>query len=166
MEPHKKPVTDTAALEAQIAELTAQVQKLTELAGRAQADLQNAKARMQRDREELGRFALETTIKALLPVLDHFRRAATHLPKELEGNDWVKGVLATEQELNRILGDLGLTRMNDLGKQVDTARHDVLTLGSGKEGEIVEVLEDGYELQGKILRPAKVKVGDGSIKNA
>ncbi len=144
----------SADLEAQVKELTQQVQKLTEIAARAQADLQNAKTRMQRDREDLGRFALETTVKALLPVLDHFRRATAHLPKELEGNEWVKGVLSIEQELFRTLSDLGLQRMDDAGKQVDTARHDVITLGSGKEGEITDILEDGYELQGKVLRPA------------
>ncbi len=157
---------ELAVLRKQVADLTAQVQKLTDMAARAQADLQNAKGRMQRDRDELGRFATENVVKMLLPVLDHFRRAVDHLPKDRKDDEWVKGVLAIEQEFFRVLSDLGLRRMNVLGAQVDTAKHEVLTVGPGKEGEVTDVFEDGYEIDGKVLRPAKVKVGDGSGKAA
>ncbi len=161
MDPAQNPPQDDdgAALQAQITELAAQVAKLTDLAARAQADLQNAKVRMQKDADELRRYAAEPVIRRLLPVVDNFQRAFGHLPAELQGNEWVKGVIAIEQSLLKELGDLGLKKMDVLGQQVDTARHEVLTVGPGKEGEVIEIFEDGYELNGKVLRPAKVKVG-------
>ncbi len=147
------------ALEAEVTALKEQVVRLTDLAARAQADLQNAKARMQKDGDDIRKYATEIVIKKLLPVIDNFQRGFSHLPKELEGNDWVKGITAIEQTLMRELGEMGLRRMESKGQQVDTARHEVLTVGEGKEGEIVEVFEEGYELNGKVIRPAKVKVG-------
>lgn len=149
-------------MEKEVADLTAQLQKMTDLAGRAQADLQNAKVRMQRDREELGTFAMESILKKLLPMVDNFQRAFQHLPTELQDHEWIKGVSAIEQNLMRIMGEMGLRKIEALGQQVDTAKHEVLTIGPGTEGEIIEVFEEGYELNGKTLRPTKVKVGDGS----
>jgi molecular chaperone GrpE len=150
-----------AALEAQIKDLLQKLQQMTDLAARSQADLQNARIRMQRDSDDLRKFAAEQFMQKLLPTIDNFQRAAAHLPADLTGHEWVKGMLATEKELIRQFQELGLTRMDALGKQVDTARHDVVSVAPGKEGEIVQVVEEGYELHGKIIRPAKVIVGAG-----
>lgn len=146
----------------QMAELQEQVRKLTDLAARAQADLQNAKTRMERDADELRRFALQSIVTKLVPVIDNFQRAFSHLPAELKENEWVKGVSAIEQELIKQAGELGLKKFTSLGEQADTARHEVLMVGPGPEGVITEVFEEGYELAGRVLRPAKVKVGDGT----
>jgi molecular chaperone GrpE len=144
---------------ARIKELEEQVARLTDVAGRAQADLQNAKVRMQRDGDDMKRFAVASVVLRLLPVVDNFQRAFAHLPADLKNHEWIKGVYAIEQTLIRELTDMGLKKMDVLGTQVDTARHEVITVGPGEEGVITEVLEDGYELHGKVIRPAKVKVG-------
>ena len=149
-------------LAAQVNDLQAKLKQMTDIAARAQADLQNAKLRMKKDGDDIRTFAAEAVLRNLLPTVDGFQRAFRHLPDDLKNNEWVKGVLAVEQELLRKIGEMGLARMECLGQQVDTAKHEVVTLGPGKEGEIIEVIEDGYELHGKILRPAKVIVGDGS----
>ena len=143
-------------------DLTAKLQQMTDLAARAQADLQNAKIRMQKDGEEIRRYASEGLLKKLLPTIDNFQRAFAHFPEDLKNHEWVRGITAIEQDLMRQMSEMGLKKMECLGQQVDTARHEVITLGSGKEGEIIDVIEDGYELNGKILRPAKVRVG-GSL---
>lgn len=153
-------VTD---LKKQVADLTAKVSQLTELAARAQADLQNAKTRMKKDGEDLQKFAAEAVLRKFLPVIDGFQRAFSHLPPELRDHAWVKGVAAIEQDMLRQASEMGLKKMAVLGTQVDTAKHEVLTVGPGKEGEVIEVLEDGYELNGKVLRAAKVKVGAGLL---
>ncbi len=160
------PADDTRllALETQVKELTAKLQQMTDLAGRAQADLQNAKIRMQKDSDDLRKFAAESVIIRLLPLIDNFQRAFQHLPADLKDHEWVKGVLAIEQNLVRTMGEMGLKKMEAKGRQVDTARHDVVTIGKGKEGEIIDVIDDGYELNGKILRAAKVIVGGGSAQ--
>ncbi|NOS67113.1 MAG: nucleotide exchange factor GrpE [Candidatus Peribacteraceae bacterium] len=150
-----------AELETELKELTGKLQQMTDIAGRAQADLQNAKIRMQKDGEDIRKFAAEAFILKLLPTIDNFQRAFTHLPEDLKNHEWLKGITAIEQDLMRNMAELGLKKMECLGQQVDTARHEVITIGPGKEGEIITVIEDGYELNGKILRPAKVIVGDG-----
>lgn len=137
----------------------AEVQRFKELAARAQADLQNAKARVEREREEMGKFASEGLLRALLPTIDNFQRAIRHIPADLAEHEWVKGMVATEQELVRRLGDAGLSKIDALGQLVDPHKHEVLLTGDGPANTVIEILEDGYELAGKVLRPAKVKVG-------
>lgn len=148
--------------EARLRDLEAQVKRLTEIAGRAQADLQNAKARLEKDGEELRKFATAGMMRRLLPTVDNFQRAFLHLPADLAKNEWVKGVAAIEQEFLRQLKDMGLRKMEALGTPLDPSRHEVLLQGPGEAGKIAEVLEEGYEMNGRVLRPAKVKVGDGS----
>lgn len=140
-------------------ELQAEVLKWRDLAARAQADLQNAKERLKREREEIGAFAGEQFIRSLLPTLDHFQRAFSHLPEDLRGHEWVKGVTAIEQDLFKRAQEAGLAKIDALGKPLDPALHEVLMTAPGPADTVVEVLEEGYLLGGKVLRPAKVKVG-------
>jgi molecular chaperone GrpE len=149
-------------LRAELAALQAEHDKWKDLAARAQADLQNAKARVEREGADIRKFASEQMIRRILPTLDNFQRAFQHIPAELQSADWVKGVTAIEQDLMKQMADAGLTRMQSLGTVADPARHEILLLGPGDEGKVIEVLEEGYELNGKVLRPAKVKAGDGS----
>ncbi len=142
--------------------LSEELAKMTELAGRAQADLQNAKDRMQKEGEELRKYALENTLLLLLPTIDNFQRAFEHLPEDLKGNEWVEGVVAIEKDLVGKLNALGLEKIESLGEKVDPEKHEVLQTGNGEEEKVVEVFEEGYMFNGKTLRPAKVKVGDGS----
>lgn len=147
-------------------ELKLQLQKMTDLAGRAQADLQNAKQRMERDAADMRQYAVSSIILKLLPTIDNFQRAFLHLPEDLKNHEWVKGVAAIEQDFIRVISELGLKKIESLGQQVDTYKHEVITVGEGPEGEIIEVLEEGYELNGKVIRPAKVKVGGGGTLQA
>lgn len=155
---------ELAAVQAQLAEkdgLQAEHDKWKDFAARAQAELQNAKSRVEREAGELRKFAGEQMIRRILPTLDNFQRAFQHIPPELASAEWVKGVAAIEQDLMRQMADAGLNRMQSLGQPVDPHKHEVLMAGPGAEGTVVEVLEEGYEMHGKVLRPAKVKVGEG-----
>ena len=75
----------------------------------------------------------------------------------------MKGVSAIEADLMKQVGESGLKRMQSHGEIADPMRHEVLTIGPGEEGNVIEVFEEGYELNGKVIRPAKVRVGDGSV---
>ena len=81
------------------------------------------------------------------------------MPDDLKNHEWVKGVSAIEADLMKQMTDVGLKRMQSLHQKVDANRHEILTAGEGPADTVVEVFEEGYELNGKILRPAKVKVG-------
>lgn len=135
---------------------------LKELAARAQADLQNAKERLERDAKDLRKYAMLSIMQKLLPVVDNFQRAFSHLPEELENNDWATGVKAVEQDMMRILQEEGLRNIECENAVADPDKHEVLMAGPGEKDVIIEVFENGYMLHDKVLRPAKVKVGDGS----
>jgi len=153
---------DSTALLQQVEELQAELAKIKDIAGRAQADLQNSKARMERDADDLRKFAAEAMIRRILPTLDNFQRAFQHVPEELQKHEWVKGVAAIESDLMKQMSDVGLKRMQSLGEIVDPMKHEVLSIGPGEQDKVAEIFEEGYELNGKILRPAKVKAGDGT----
>lgn len=154
--------TPQADLEAQLAAAQAEIARLKDIAGRAQADLQNAKQRLEREAADLRAYAGEGVIRRILPTLDNFQRAFSSVPAEVAGHEWVKGVTAIEQDLLKQVTEMGLERMKSLGETVDPAKHEVVTLGPGKEGTVIDILEEGYLLNGKVIRPAKVRAGDGS----
>ena len=136
-------------------------ENLKEMAARAQADLQNAKDRMQREAIEIRKFALESTIMKLLPTIDNLQRAFAHLPDDLQGHDWVTGVAAVEKDMMKMLTESGLTEINTVGEAIDTMKHEVLQVKEGEKDTVIEVFENGYMLNEKVLRPAKVIAGGG-----
>jgi molecular chaperone GrpE len=154
--------------DARFVELTEKIHSLEEqlkasLEGtaRAQAELGNAKIRLEKEASDLRKFASEMALRKFLPTIDNLKRALDHLPPDLSENDWVKGIIALEQGFLKQVNELGLQKMDVLGQAFDATRHEVLLEGDGEAGTILEVLEDGYELHGKVIRPAKVKVGRG-----
>lgn len=146
----------------QIAQLQKDLEQFRELAARAQADLQNAKMRVEKEAGDMRKFATESIVRRILSTLDNFTRAFQHVPPELNNHEWVKGVFAIEQDLMRQMEEVGLKRMQSTGQIVDPLRHETLSLGPGEEGRVVEVFEEGYELNGKVIRVAKVRAGCGA----
>lgn len=153
---------DDRDLQVELDAALAEVVRLKDLAGRAQADLQNAKQRLEKEAADLRAYASEGVIRRILPTLDNFQRAFASVPADIAGHEWVKGLTAIEQDLFKQVSDLGLERMASLGAAVDPAVHDVLSVGPGEEGRVIEVFEEGYMLNGKTIRPAKVKAGGGA----
>ncbi len=153
---------DAQRLQQELQRVQAEFDRLRDIAGRAQADLQNAKDRLAREAADLRSFAAAGIVAQLLPTVDHFRRAFQHLPPELASHEWVKGVQAIEQDLLKRLEEAGLKRLECIGQKADPHKHEVLQAGPGEQDTVLEVFEDGYEFNGRVLRPAKVKVGDGS----
>jgi molecular chaperone GrpE len=130
---------------------------------RAAADLANYRRQAEAERYEQAKYATEKVVLAVLPVLDNLKRAAEHTPAELTESDWVKGVIATEQQLEGVLGKLGLTKVSaEIGAPCDPLAHQPIGLVPGAADTICAVLEDGWKLGDKIIRPAKVQAGDGS----
>jgi len=151
-----------ADLQRDLEEAQQEAERLKELAGRSQADLQNARSRMEKEARDMRAFALEGIVLKLLPTVDNFRRAFAHLPEDLQGNDWVRGLQATEQAFLKQLSDVGLTHIECLGQPVNAEQHEVLQVGQGEKDVVTDVFEEGYLLGGKVLRPAKVRSGDGT----
>jgi molecular chaperone GrpE len=127
---------------------------------RAKADLENYRKQVERDKSEFAKFASENLITQLLPILNNFQRAKTHLPEGLQDDEWAKGIMGVEKQFEQVLESAGLQKIEiNIGESCDTTLHEAIATGEGKSGEILEVIEAGYELNGKVLRAAKVKVG-------
>lgn len=153
----------TSDLQKKVDELTEQLKKASEVASRSQAELQNVKIRLEREAGDIRKYASEAVLLKLLPTIDNLQRALKSLPKALENDAWVKGIVALEQHFLKEVGEMGLKRFESEGKIIDADRHEVLLQVPGKANTVAEVIEDGYELYGKVIRPAKVKAGDGSV---
>lgn len=145
--------------EQQVGELTAHLQRL-------QAEFENYKKREANHRAELMDSAKESVLAELLPALDNFDRAATHLPAELEDNAWAKGMQYVGQQMLDILEGMGVKRFSPQGQEFDHTQHDALEYvqSAQPEGIITEVIIPGYMIGERVVRPAQVKVSSGQYE--
>lgn len=133
---------------------------------RTQADFQNYRRQTELDRQKLIKCASQDIVLEILPVLDNFQLAAKHVPENLTNDNWVIGIKQIEKQLETVLENAGLTKINTVGQQFDPAYHEALEhVASDKpENEIVEEILSGYAFDGNVLRPAKVKVSAGKTE--
>lgn len=145
---------------------SAKIAELEEKWKRALADLANYKRQVEQERIGFASFANEKLLSKILPVLDNFKRATGQIPAEIKDNNWTTGITAIETQLEQTLSEAGLRKIKaNVGDSCDPACHETIATGPGKTGTILELLEDGWEIQGKVLRPAKVKVGSGATNS-
>lgn len=137
--------------------------ELKSLLQRVQADFENYKKRTQKEREEFTKYANTDMILRILPVLDNFKLALSHQPKELKGDGWVEGIWHIERQLEQILTDEGVKKIPTEGQKFDPNLHEAVeeVASEGPPHQIVEEVLAGYMLGDKIIRHAKVKVSSG-----
>jgi len=129
---------------------------------RSAADFANYKRRIEQERAESARLAGAALVINLLPVYDDFDRAVASVDSHLAGLNWVQGVTAIHHKFGRLLESMGVKEIDADQQQFDPARHEAVGQQPGEEGKILHVVQKGYELHGKVLRPAMVIVGEGS----
>lgn len=125
---------------------------------RLMADFANYKQREEKSKADFKKFASSSLIEKLLPVLDNFDRALKDKDPE---DPFVKGVIMTKDELVKTLKNEGLEEILSDGEKFDhNLHHAVMTEESDEveEDYIIETFQKGYTLNGKVLRPAMVKV--------
>lgn len=149
--------------------LQVEMSQLQELSGqleaqlkRAVADYQNLEKRISEGRSELSSWATAEFIKKILPVVDNFNKAIAGASEEDKKSGWFKGVEMGLKQLSQVLAHEGLDEVKADG-QFNPALHEAIDMREGNDGEVLEILEKGYTLNGKILRPAKVVVGKKGI---
>jgi len=128
---------------------------------RTQADFINYKRRTEQERQDFIRSANAGLILSLLPVLDDLERALGALP-EATDEGWAEGVRLVERKFQAALEAQGVKPMMALGEPFDPERHEAVRRGKGAEGVVIGVLEKGYTINDRLLRPARVVVGDGT----
>lgn len=128
---------------------------------RLQAEFENAKKRMERERVEFMRFANEEIIADLLSIVDDLERAIHTVKNSEHSSSFLKGLELILGRLKGLLKENGLKEIEAMGKPFDPIQHEAVMQVESEdepEGIIVEELQRGYLLNDRVLRPAKVKV--------
>tara|TARA_B100000900_G_scaffold269579_1_gene230214 strand:+ start:136 stop:864 length:729 start_codon:yes stop_codon:yes gene_type:complete len=161
---------DTLNTVARLEQLEKEHQTLKDQYVRIAADFDNFRKRQSRDQDDLKVQLICKSLSAILPIVDNFERARQQLkPESDEAQTLHRSYQGLYKQLVEVLKQQGVSPMRVLGQQFDPNLHEaVLREPSEKEKEdiIIEELQRGYHLDGKVLRHALVKVsmGPGSIK--
>jgi molecular chaperone GrpE len=140
--------------------LQQQVGELTEALQRERADATNLRRRHDEQMASVRTLAKANVVRELLPVIDNFERALKHVPKELEENDYIKGVQAVVKQFEKTLADMGVQRIKTVGEPFDPKFHEAVMMeeGDGAQEVVSEELQSGYALGDEVIRHAMVKV--------
>jgi molecular chaperone GrpE len=131
---------------------------------RALADFDNYKKRVAFEHEQFVRFANETLITELLPILDGFGRAMEAAEKINAGEEMVKGLALIKRQLVDVLKKHGVLEIEALGRPYDANVHEAILQKEheGPEDVIIEEMQKGYTLHGRVIRPSMVIVSKKS----
>ena len=128
---------------------------------RLQADFDNYRKRTLREQTARAAAASQALVARLLPVLDNFELAVSSAERSRDFDRMLKGVEMVFGELREVLEAEGLVRIEAEGKPFDPERHEAVIAVEQEDtepGMVVDIVRAGYELRGKVLRPAMVKV--------
>lgn len=141
-------------------ELAAENAQLNEALLRERADAENVRRRAENDRISMASYYKGTVIKELLPVIDNFERALKHIPKELENDEYIKGIQGVVKQFEQTLAKIGVERIKTVGEHFDPNLHEAVTMeeGDGDQEIVSEELQSGYKLGDQVIRHAMVRV--------
>jgi molecular chaperone GrpE len=155
-----------AEAQAELERVRTEATTMKDQALRALAEAENTRRRSQRDREEFARYAASPLAKEVLPVADNLARALAAVPAEALARDealksLVDGIAATERQLLAGFERHSIKRIDPIGEKFDSNLHQAMfeVPGTGQPaGTVVQVLQPGYLLHDRLLRPALVGV--------
>ena len=153
-----QPETEVEALQRQLEEAEAKAAENLDGWQRTQAEFVNYKNRVQRDREMDYASMKGDIIKKMLPVLDDIERALANRP---EGDSWANGMELIARKFQTILEAEGVKCIEATGQEFDPNFHEAISSEPSEEvesGHIIEVVQNGYMLGERVIRPAMVRV--------
>ena len=141
---------------------------------RAMAEMENLRRRTEREKTDMARYAISNFARDVLTVGDNLQRTIDHVPAEASAQDpalksFLEGVELTERELLNVLERHGVTRIEPRGQRFDPNCHQAMYEvpdPSVPEGTVVDVMQAGYVIGDRCLRPALVAVAKGGAKPA
>ena len=152
---------DASILQEQLSAAQAQAQEYLDGWQRARAEFANYKRRVERDREQMRQDAVARVVIRYLPIVDDLERALQNRPQEGEGAAWAEGIELVYRKLLAALEADDVRPMQALGEHFDPNLHEAVMQEPSEEyesGQIIEVLQPGYWIGERVLRPALVKV--------
>ncbi len=156
----KNVAADSAVADAEVAKLAADLQDLQQTLLRRQADFDNYRKRIERERAEDSKRHTARVVEALIPIVDGFEHAlAAH--REAEYENYRKGFELIYKQLRDNLAKLGVERIEPLDQHFDPHSHQAMDrteTNQAEDGTILQVYQPGYVFHGRVLRPAMVRV--------
>ena len=159
--PPQDEVTETSASDLQAEELQKQVDQYKDMLLRKAAEFDNFKRRIENETANIVRFASESLIDDLLPILDDFERSLKHSRESKESDALLKGVEMIYQKLVKVLEGRGVKPFETVRKEFSVDYHDALMQMPRNDlppHTVIEEVEKGYMLNDKVIRHAKVVV--------
>ncbi len=153
-----QPHEDTDALKRQLEDAEAKLAESVEGWQRAQADFQNYKKRVERDNEMMYALMKGDIIKKVLPALDDLERALQNRPAD---DAWANGIELIARKLQNMLDAEGVKRIEAQGAEFDPKYHEAISHEPHEDfhsGQVIEVVQNGYMLGERVIRPALVRV--------
>lgn len=158
----EKPQEEEVDQDVAIANLANKLQDTEQHLLRLQADFDNYKKRVVKEKESISKYALENIMKELLPILDNFERALTSLKENEDANGgYIQGIEMVYNQFIQALEKQGAEEIPALGENFDPNLHHAVAQESKEDCEdntIIEVYQKGYKLKDKVIRPSMVKV--------
>ncbi|MDD2497535.1 MAG: nucleotide exchange factor GrpE [Desulfitobacteriaceae bacterium] len=148
-------------LEMQMDKLMAEKDDLINTLQRLQADFDNYRRRTRLEKEELIKYAAEGVVSSLLPVVDNFERALASADNGGEAKNFIQGMEMIFRQLIQVLSQEGLAPVQALGNPFDPTLHEAVMQVEKENTEsniVIEEIQKGYTLKGKLIRPSMVKV--------
>jgi molecular chaperone GrpE len=146
-----------------------EAQRNYELYMRAYAEMENVKKRGIKEREELRKYANESLIKEILPVIDNLQKAISHAQNDENPSGLVEGLEMTLGGLMKTLETAGLKEVEAEGKPFDPNFHEAISQqrdDTVPPGHVATEFQRGYLLNGRLIRPAIVVVSQGNADKA
>jgi len=128
---------------------------------RSRAEFANYKKRIERDQSQTQQMAAGSILKRYLPIVDDIERALKNRPKDAEGALWANGIELIYRKMLALLESEGVTQLQAEGQPFDPNLHEAVMMEDTdryESGQVTEVLQQGYMLGERVLRPAMVRV--------
>jgi molecular chaperone GrpE len=154
-----------SALEAQLAQTKAELEKFRELALRSSADLDNYRKRMSKEREEAIKFANSSFLERLIPVLDNFEFGLQAARSASSPVSILEGMKMVQKQFQDFLSSTGIEVIDATGQHFDPQLHEAISQEESKQvpdGIVIRQLRRGYKLRDRLIRPANVVVSKGT----
>ncbi|MBR3615971.1 MAG: nucleotide exchange factor GrpE [Bacteroidaceae bacterium] len=164
VEPENSELTNEERVQKELDEANEKIAMLEDRYLRQIAEFDNYRKRTMKEKAELIKNGGERTIEAILPVLDDFERALDNMAKDENAAEAMKGVELIYNKFIGILKQNGLQKIETEGADFDTDYHEAIAMvpafEESQKGKVLDCIQSGYMLNEKVIRHAKVAVGE------
>lgn len=144
----------------EIETLKQEIANLKESLARSQADYSNLIRRTEKEKDEARVYITSKVVGKILPFIDNLERAIESIPEDLKDNSWINWITGIYNSVVKQLESLEIKPYNSIGEEFNLDLHEVITQWPWKENTVIMEIEKWYKLWDKVIRIAKVMVGN------